>query len=201
MLSGLSGAGAEAMFLAATMTTTVAAPLGNVRAPLTCSRGSGNAQFIATVAVPSSAARASMYAVRIDGVPSEKISHFGLNYIHDQATDYAIPPGATYVAGSARIIPGTGTPNVSASAQVTYEAGLVRLLLPAHVPSGSTYTPPSIEFRLEAAAPAGTSLQLAFSQYRVTANAFLVGDVHATCESVPKRYTIGTTLVTAAPAP
>jgi hypothetical protein len=120
------------------------------------------------------------------------------------STEYALPPGATYVPGSARLVTGTGTPNVAASARVAYEAyenGLIRLTLPSHVPSGSSYTPPSIEFQLEAAAPPGTSLPLAFSKYQVTANAFLVGDVSATCEPVPKRYTLATTVVTARVSP
>jgi len=180
--------------------TVAALPAGTaVRAPMVCSRGPGDQKFVATVTAPPTATQSSIYAIRIDGVESEKIAHFGLNYIHDMTTEYALPPGATYVPGSARFIPGTGTPSVAASARVSYENGLIRMTLPSHVPSGSRYTPPSIEFYLQALAPPGASLPLAFAQYRVIANAFLVGDVSAICESVPKRYTLATTLVTTPP--
>jgi hypothetical protein len=171
-----------------------------VRAPMACSRGPSDQAFVATVTLPRTAAQASIYSVRIDGVPSGKISHFGLNHIKNMATDYVLPAGATYVPGSARIVPGTGTANVLAGARVTYEAGMIRVVLPGRVPSGSAYTPPSIEFQLQASAPAGAALPIEFSGYRVTANAFLVGDVQTICEPIPKLYAIGTTLVTA-PSP
>jgi hypothetical protein len=205
----LSGAKAclGAVFATATALGTTGAvstlPAGTaVRAPMVCSRGPGDQAFVASVTVPPTAAHSSRYTIRIDGFQSDKIAHFGLNYIHDMTTDYALPPGATYVSGSARFVPGTGTPSVVAGAQIAYENGLIRMTLPAHVRSGSSYTPPSLEFQLEASAPPGASLPLAFARYRVTANAFLVGDVSATCEPVPKRYTLATTLVTAAvPSP
>jgi len=38
---------------------------------------------------------------------------------------------------------------------------------------------------------------VAFSEMRLTAHAFLVGDVRTTCEPTPKPYAIGATLVTA----
>jgi hypothetical protein len=144
-------------------------------------------------------ARGATYTVRIDAVPSGEISHFGLNYIHDMRTDYLVPRGAVYVAGSARIIPGTGTANVAGSARVWLQDGVIRMLLPGHVASGSSYTPPSIEFQLEASAPAGTALPLSFLEYRVTANAIVVGDLETICEPTPRPYTIGTTLITASP--
>ncbi len=81
-----------------------------------------------------------------------------------------------------------------------HEGGLLRMLMPGRVESGSGYTSPSIEFQLTAKAPVGASLALELSQYRVVANAIVVGDVNATCEPTPKPYTLGTTLVTA-PAP
>jgi hypothetical protein len=105
--------------------------------------------------------------------------------------------GTTYVAGSARLVPGTGTANVTAFARVWHEAGLIRMLLAGRVVSGSSYIPPSIEFQLVASAPDGSSLALAFWEYRVTAHAFFVGDVRTTCEPTAKPYTLGTTFVTA----
>ncbi len=192
----LSASFATAAITAATPGATAA---GTVRVPMVCSRGSGDAEFVANVLMPATVAPSSKYAVRIDGVPSKKIAHFGLNYIYDIMTDYALPAGATYVPGSAHVIPDTGTPNVSSGARIALEGGLVRLTLPAHVANGTSYTPPSIEFQLEASGPPGTVLPLSFSRYHVTANAIIAGDVRATCESVPKNYTIGTTVVTAAP--
>jgi hypothetical protein len=189
---------ALACFGAAAAAGAAVLPSGVVRAPMVCSHGSSGAVFTAGVHVPASVARAATYTAHIDGVPSDKISHFGLRYIHDMETDFAIPAGTAYVQGSARIVPGTGTANVARGATVTYAGGVVRLVLPAEVASGSSYTPPSIEFELQALAPAGASLPLAFAEYRVTANAIIVGDVHTVCESVPKRVTIGTTSVTEA---
>jgi len=186
--------------LAASVVTTTALPAGTaVRAPMACSRGPGNTFFVATLSLPSAVASGATYTVRIDAVPSGEISHFGLNYIHDMTTDYRVPRGATYVAGSARIVPGTGTANVAGSARVWQQDGVIRMLLPGRVASGSSYTPPSIEFQLAASGPAGTALPLSFLEYRVTANAIVVGDVETICEPTPRPYTIGTTQITASP--
>jgi hypothetical protein len=171
-----------------------------IHAPMVCSRDRGEHWFTATVTAPRTADRATRYTVRIDGVPSGKIAAFGLNNVHDMTTDYAVPPGAKYVAGSARIVPDTGTPNVTAGARASYEGGVVRMILAAKIPSGSGYTPPSLEFQLEASAPAGTSLPLVLLEYRVTANAIIVGDVLSTCDPVPKPLTLTTTTVTDPPA-
>jgi hypothetical protein len=188
--------------LAASIALTTSLSAGTVtRAPMVCSRGPGNQSFAAILTFPHSAARGSTYAVRIDGVPSGEISHFGLNYIHDMMTDYLVPRGATYVAGSARIVPGTGTANVATTARVWQQDGLIRMLLPGRVVSGSSYVPPSIEFQLEASAPAGTPLALAFVAYRVTANALLVGDVLTTCQPTPTPFPLAATLVSEPPDP
>ena len=172
-----------------------------VVAPMVCSKGPGGKTFSVAVLLPPTVAQASTYDVRLDGVPTGKISGFGLNYTHDISVDYLVPAGATFVEGSARIVPGTGTPNVSEGARVWHEGGLIRMVMPGRVDSGTGYTSPSIAFQLTAKAPPGTSIPIAFSQYRVTANAIVVGDVNATCEPTPKPYTLGTTLVTAAAPP
>ena len=183
--------------LAASVATTTALSAGaDVKLPMVCSRGPGDQYLAATITLPRTVPRGAKYTVRIDAVPSGTVSHFGLNYIHDMATDYAVPRGATYVAGSARLVPGTGTANVAAGARAWAEAGLIRMLLPGRVASGSSYTAPSLEFQLEASAPAGASLALDFFEYRVTANAFLVGDLLTTCKPTPQRCTLGTTRVT-----
>ncbi len=187
-----------ATFIASALT--VSAPLAagtTVRIPLTCTRGPSGQEHVVGVSAPVSVAAGATYTVRIDGVPSGKISHTGLNYIFDMSSDYALPSGTTYVPGSAHIVPRTGTPNVAGSARVGYEGGMVRIVMPGHVESGSSYTPPSIEFQLKATAAAGATLGLAFSQYRVKANAFLVGDVNTTCDPRPKPYVIANTKVTA----
>lgn len=171
-----------------------------VHAPMVCSRDSSEHWFTATVTAPRTVDRATRYTVRIDGVPSGKIAAFGLNNVHDMTTEYAVPPGAKYVMGSARIVPDTGTPNVLAGARAAFEGGVVRMILGAKIPSGSGYTPPSLEFQLEAAAPAGASLPLVLLGYHVTANAIIVGDIISTCDPVPKPLTLTTTTVTEPPA-
>ena len=173
-------------------------PTRAVTVPMACSRGPDGQRFDVLLTLPGAAAEASTYAVRIDGVASGRVSHAGLNYIHDMETDYVVPRGARYVTGSARVIAGTGTANVAAGARVWHEAGMIRVALPGRVASGSSYTPPSIEFQLEASAPAGSLLPIAFLEYRVVANAFLVGDLQTTCAPTPRPYPLGATRVTAA---
>jgi hypothetical protein len=163
-----------------------------VSAPLVCSRGGGQT-FKAMVTLPASQATGSRYTVRIDSFSSGKVAHFGLNYIFDMATDYRVPDGTRIVAGSARVVPNTGTPNVRGGARVWGDAGGVHLLLPARVENGQSYTPPSIEFQLDVTAAAGSELLLKFSRCRVSASVFLLGTVHTTCVPTPAPYTIGRT--------
>jgi hypothetical protein len=170
-----------------------------VVAPMVCSKGPGGKTFSVSVSVPQTVAPAATYDVRLDGIPTGKISGFGLRYTHDITVDYLLPAGASFVEGSARVVPGTGTPNVSEGARVSHEGNLVRMVMPGRVDSGTGYTAPTVVFQLTAKAPPGASIPIAFSQYRVTANAIVVGDVDATCEPTPKPYTLGTTVV-AAPA-
>jgi hypothetical protein len=137
--------------------------------------------------------------VRIDGVDSGKISHVGLRYIFGMQSQWLVPKGTEYVDGSARIVPNTGSPAVRTGASVIYRSGTITLVLPAHVDSGSSYTPPSFEFGLAVNAPAGTLIAQSFARYRVTANAFLVGDVDTTCEPTPKPFAVSTTRVEPSP--
>jgi hypothetical protein len=192
----LTGVGSLALLIAAS--ARAEPPVASeIRAPMACSQGPNREQLAVRLSLPASVAVGSTFVVRIDGVPSEKIAHAGLEYIHDMGTDYRIPPGSTYVPGSARIVPGTGTPNVAAQARVSFEAGQIRVLLPGRVASGSTYTPPSIEFRLATSAPVGTRLTIGFTGYRVTAHAAVIGDVHTTCRPNPQPFAIGSTFVIA----
>ena len=170
------------------------------RVPLVCSRG-GDQTYMAHVSVPGEAAEGGVYTVRVDGHNSGAISHTGLNHIRDMTTEYALPPGTSLVEGSLKVVPGTGTPNVAAGAKVVHDGGKIRMLLPGKVEAGWSFTAPSFELQVKVNAKAGASLPLQLLQYRVTANAFLVGDVHTTCDPHPKPYAIGTTKVkSAAPA-
>lgn len=149
------------------------------------------------ITVPARVPAGSRYTVRIDGVDSGKISHTGLRYIFDMGYEWPVPPAARYVEGSARIVPGTGSENVRAGARMVHGSGSVDLVLPAHVENGSSYTPPSFEFELDVTGPPGASITQSFAGYHVTANAFLVGDVHTSCEAVPRPFPAAVTRVEA----
>lgn len=167
-----------------------------VNVPLTCSRGPSGQHHDMLIAVPQSVPEGSTFSVRIDGTDSGPISHTGLNYIHDMETELLVPSGTTYVEGSARIVPGTGSENVRADARVVRRGNTITHVLPGHVENGSSYTPPSFEFQLKVTASAGTKIVQKFSQYRVKANAFIIGDVHTTCDPTPKPYGVASTTVT-----
>jgi hypothetical protein len=166
--------------------------------PLSCTRGSGGQSHGVTVTVPARITRGSRYRVHVDGVDSGKISYVGLNYIFDVGSRWLVPPGTRYVEGSARVLPGTGSENVRAGARVGYAAGVVELVLPARIENGSRFTPPSFEFELEATAPEGASITQSFGAYRLSANAFLLGDVTMSCEPTPKPFPVASTRVEAA---
>lgn len=188
---------AAGALLAATLTTAtnLGAATSTVMVPIVCSRGPSGQSFHAVVTMPATQPVGSRFTVRIDSVPSAKLSHTGLNYIFDMATDYVVPTGTTYVDGSARVVPNTGTSNVRPGARAWHDAAGIHTLLPAHVDNGSGYTPPSVEFELEVTAAAGTALALQLGQVRVAANVFLLGDLRTTCTpTAAPRNTIGTTL-------
>ena len=170
-----------------------------VKAPLVCSRGPSGQAFQAIVTLPAAQATGTRFTVRIDSFSSGKVSHFGLNYIFDMATDYHVPAGTKYVEGSARIVPDTGTANTRSGARVWHDAKGIHQLLPARVENGGSYTPPSLEFQLEVTALAGTELSLKFSRSRVSANVVLLGNIDTTCVPQPAPFTIGRTR-TLAPA-
>jgi len=175
--------------------------------PIACSHGPEDQKHHAVVTVPETAAPASVFKVRVDGVDSGKISHTGLNYIFDMSYEWMIPPGTELVAGSLRIVPNTGSPNVRAGARIAHKGNAVQMMLPAHVEDGSHYTPPSFEFDLKVQAAAGATISQKFKSYRVMANAFLVGNVETTCDPKPKPFPVGKTRIEkpadppAAPAP
>jgi len=163
---------------------------------LVCSRGPAGQRFHVSVTMPSSAPAGSIYAVRLDGVSSGKISHFGLNYIHDMTVDYVLPAGASYVEGSARVIEGIGTANVLAGLRLSHHAGVLTMVLPARVENGSEYTPPSVRFQLRAIGQPGTWAAVSLRDFNLTANAVVVGDVGVACHPAMSPYTLGTTLIT-----
>jgi hypothetical protein len=169
--------------------------------PLTCSHGPSDQKHNVTISVPASAAQGATYKVRIDGVNSGKISHTGLNYIYNMWSEWLVPAGAEYVDGSAHLVAGTGSENVRAGARIVHKGGVISLFLPAHVENGSSYTPPSFEFSLKVTAHPGATIAQSFKRYRVTANAFLVGNVDTTCDPKPKPFRVAATKVEPATGP
>ena len=165
-----------------------------VRLPMVCSRG-GQQWFTANVTMPESTAPGARITVRVESLHSGRISHFGLHYLYNMATDLRLSAGTTYVEGSARVVPGTGTPNVSSSARISHDAAGIHMLLTARVPNDSSYTPPTVEFDLMAVSEAPITVE--FAHYAVMANAFLVGDIRTTCEPAARPATIGTTRIVA----
>ena len=170
------------------------------RAPLVCSHGPGGEFFEVRATLPATAPTGSVYTVRLVSFPAPPVTDRGLNYLHDMVTDYYLPSGASYVPGSARVVDGTGTENVRRGARAWAENGYVRLYLPAHIDKGSGFTPPSVEFQVRVAARPGESLPIRVVRYRVRANVVVAGNVDVVCKPRDGAYTIGTTVVTPAPA-
>lgn len=192
---------ASAVLAVALVTTTSSGAPQRVKIPIKCSRGPSEQWLDMNVTVPPKQPAGTRFTVQIGGRTSDKISHFGLNYIHDQGVDYLEPAGARYVEGSAHFVPDTGTPNVRAGARVWHDASGIHTLLPGRVENGSSFQSPVLEFQLDVIAPAGGTVSIKLDQYRVLANAFLVGDLRTTCIPVPRPYVVGTTLVTPEPSP
>lgn len=188
---------AAALLAASALVAAAPADAGSMSIPLVCTKGPDGQSYQIAPQVPASAQAGSTYWVQIDGVSSGKISQTGLNYIFDMSYDYLLPSGARYVDGSAQIVAGTGSENARKGAKITHRNGIVTMTLPAHVDEGSAYTPPSFKLQLTAGA-GGSAAKIAFKQYRVTANAFIVGDVHASCDPTPSPFTVGTTKFEAA---
>jgi hypothetical protein len=185
-----------ALALALLLSSRAIAAGSSARVPIVCSRG-GAQTFEAIVTAPARATEKSVYSVRIDSVPSAPLSSTGLNFIHAMTTDYVVPPGTRYVDGSARLVPGTGSANVREGARVVHDRGTIRMELPARVRKGSGFTPPSVEYQVEVASPAGASLPVSFARYRVSANVFLLGDLDVTCDPSPRPYVLARTAVVA----
>jgi hypothetical protein len=163
---------------------------------MVCSRGPDVQYFEARMSVPETAASGSVYAIRIDSVPSAKVAGTGLYYLHDMLTDYALPPGTSYVPGSAHVVTGTGTESLRAGARAWQEDGFIRLYLPGHVDNGTTFTPPSLEFQVKVTAPAGSMLPIQFVRHRLRANVFLLGNLEVVCAPRALGLVLGTTRVT-----
>lgn len=170
------------------------------RLAMTCSRGHSPQWYEAVVSAPESAVPGSTITIRIESRPSGRISHFGLHYIHGMKTEYRISPGAAYVEGSARIVPGTGTPNVARGARVWHDAAGIHTLLPGHVENGGSFTPPTVTFdlRVDAAPPAVVYVE--FVHYEVMAHVLLLGEQRTTCDP-QSRPAIVTATHVVAPAP
>ncbi len=168
-----------------------------VSVPMTCSEGDANQTFWALLTIPPTATVGSKFTVTIAGVNSGLISHTGLNYIYNMETDFPVPAGTKFVAGSAKILPDTGTKNVRDGATAWMAGGVVHTRLPGHVENDTTFTAPTLEFQLEVTGKVGDKAPVTFSQYRVTANAFVVGDVKSVCDPKTKPHTMGNVTVAA----
>ena len=186
---------ATALLLSATIASGGGTTDRNI--PLKCTRGPDGQSYRNIVTMPSSQPVGSTFTIRIDAV-NIPISHFGLRYIHNMTADYTVPAGTTYVEGSARIVPGTGSDNVRATARVTHDASGIHMLLPGHVDNGGNYTAPSIEFQVKVVGPAGSVAPLGFVGTGVDASAVVIGNVHTACTPSPQPYTIASTTIEAA---
>jgi hypothetical protein len=155
-----------------------------LEAPMVCTHGP-RARFHATLTSPGSAPAGSTINVRVDSVPSGKISQAGLFSISGMTTDFTLSPGGHVVDGSVHLVPGTGTPNVLAGARAWQDKAGLHLSLPAPVANGSSYTPPSFELALRLDAAPGAEVRLRFVHYAVKAKAFLVGTVETLCVPSP----------------
>lgn len=168
---------------------------GVVRLPMTCSRGPGDQWFQATVSMPPTSTQGSTITVRIDSNPSGRVSHLGLHFLHGMRTDYRISAGAQLVDGSLRLVPGTGTPNVTASARLWRDGSGVHLLLPAQVANGASFTPPSVTFDLRVDATSPAQVFVEFTHYEVMADVVILGDIRTTCDPRSRPAMIGATRV------
>jgi hypothetical protein len=164
--------------------------------PLLCSKGPSGQRFKFELTMPSRAEGGSTYEVRIVGVSSGTVSHFGLNYLHAMTVEYVLPVGA-YIEGSAHFVADTGTTNVLPGRRLAYRDGVLTMILLGKVENGTEYTPPTVSFQLKAVGAPGDWAWVAFRQYRLMANAVIVGDVAVSCDPTLKPYGIGTTLITA----
>ncbi len=171
--------------------------VARVTAPLRCDKGPGSQGFEVGVTLPSSVEEGVTYTVRLDGESSGRIANVGLSYIHDMTVNYVLPPGTSYVEGSAGVVPGTGTPNVVEGARVWHHAGILSMRLPGRVANGTEYTPPSVTAQVRAVGAPGSSAVLSFNHFELKANVVVIGDIGVSCTPVPQPYPIGTTLITA----
>jgi hypothetical protein len=197
-MRGRSGAASAAVAVAAIFLLGFQSPEAmpkRVGIPLACSRGGGGQQHEVAVTVPASVAPRGRYKVRVDGIDTGKISHFGLNYIFDMESEWPIPPGTEYVDGSAHVVAGTGSENVRPGAYAVRQGASIHLVLPAHVDNGVGYTPPSFEFELLAPSAEGASITQRFASYSVSARALVVGVLRTTCEPMPKTFPVAVTRV------
>jgi hypothetical protein len=181
----------------AALATATATAAVYVTLPMVCNNGPSGQTFNVGVTLPDSVEQGAIYTIRLDAKSSGKISHFGLNYLHDMTVEYVLPTGTSYVEGSARLVAGTGTPNVREAPRLWHRAGVLTMALPGKVENDTAYTPPSIVVQVRAVGAPGSSAVLTFNHFQLKANAFLVGDVFVSCDPRPQPYPIGTTAITA----
>ena len=148
------------------------------------------------VTVPASVAPGSRYRVRVDGVDTGKISHFGLSYIFDMESQWPIPPGTEYVDGSAHIVPGTGSANVRPGARVVVREREASTWFSRRTSTtASAIRRRRFEFDLAVVSAEGAAITQRFAGYSVSVHAAIVGDLRTTCEPTPKAFPVAVTRV------
>lgn len=162
------------------------------RIPLECSRGKKHQIYEAAVAFAPQTQLGSRFTVRIDGASSGKLQNKGLKYIFDMTTDFRLAGPASIIAGSPRILPDTGSANVREGARIWSDSREIHLQLPAHVEKGDAYTPPSIEFDVDASGAKGAEFEIQFDRYWLRVRAVLLGELKTVCNPTPRPYTLAT---------
>lgn len=158
---------------------------------LHCSHGEDQL-LVAKVTMPTSHHANKPFVVRIESMPSGKITHMGLHYIFNMATDYVLPPDLKYVAGSAKFVPGTGSANVRADAKIWHDHAGIHTMLPTRIEAGDGYTPPTVEFKVRIHGMPENPLGVELAHYSVSANVSVVGDMDTHCEPIQKPGVLAT---------
>lgn len=169
-----------------------------VHPPMVCSRGPGGQHFDATITMPRTAAAGSTITVRIDGVPAPPTSHLGLFHLYNFLTDFRVSEGGRLVEGSVRLVPDSGSPNMRPGARASREgASTVRLTVPAQIPNGHGFNPPSVEFSVALDGAPGAEVRVLFVRHQLGARVFLLGDIVTTCDPRPGPAVLGSVRITA----
>lgn len=115
--------------------------------------------------------------------------------IKDMKTSFAAPSGSSLVAGSAEVVPGTGSGTIGA-ATATISGSTVTLTVPGPIAKGASFTSPTMRFKLKATGVAGTVLSVKLRQsgaYTLTA----AGSFGVTCDATTPLTALTSTTIQA----